>query len=131
MIVWGGINAGVETNTGAAYDPGTNTWTPLSTTLAPPARSQHSAVWTGSMMVVWGGQAGTAYLSTGGIYDPAQDCWQATATSAAPEGRTLHTAVWSGSEMIIWGGMNAGSVLLNSGGRERMYYPIFLPIATR
>src|SRR6476659_3550018 len=32
-----------------------NTWTPTSTTNAPEARTEHTAVWTGSEIIVWGG----------------------------------------------------------------------------
>ena len=40
-----------------------DTWTPTSTTNAPTARNQHSAVWTGSEMIVWGGGGGsTSYF---------------------------------------------------------------------
>ena len=37
----------------------TDTWTPTSTTNAPGARSNHTAVWTGSEMIVWGGYNGS------------------------------------------------------------------------
>jgi len=46
MIVWGGRIAldGTSVNTGAKYDPVTNTWTGTTTTTgAPPARRLHTA----------------------------------------------------------------------------------------
>lgn len=71
MLIWGGrsdMDNDVYINTGSAYDPATNTWSPLSTTDAPSVRGYHSAVWTGSKMLIWGGWD-TNYLNTGGIID--------------------------------------------------------------
>src|SRR5439155_1670602 len=96
--------------------PGTDSWTATSTTSAPAARQQHTAVWTGTEMIVWGGLGSTGVLNTGGRYNPGTDSWTATSTTSAPAGRYLHTAVWSGSEMIVWGGSN-GSGSLNTGVR--------------
>ena len=56
MIVWGGFNGGTSLNTGARYNPSTDSWTGTSTTNAPTGRDNHTAVWTGSEMIVWGGQ---------------------------------------------------------------------------
>jgi hypothetical protein len=56
MIVWGGESGGSSTlNTGARYNPSTDTWTPMTTLNAPTARISHTATWTGTEMVVWGG----------------------------------------------------------------------------
>jgi N-acetylneuraminic acid mutarotase len=57
MWVWGGgIDPGYDAlNTGARYDPALDAWFDISTSDAPAAREDHSAVWTGSQMVVWGG----------------------------------------------------------------------------
>ncbi len=88
-----------------------DTWTATSTTNAPTARIQHTAVWTGSEMIVWGGGS-----NTGGRYNPSTDTWRRTSTTNAPSARSGHTAVWTGSEMIIWGGANF-SGYLHTGGR--------------
>src|SRR5262249_37175669 len=58
VIVWGGYAGAPGLNTGARYNPSTNSWTATSTTNAPSARGQHTAVWTGSEMIVWGGFGG-------------------------------------------------------------------------
>jgi hypothetical protein len=66
MIVWGGRGGGgtppsgprPELNTGGWYDPVRDSWTATSTTNAPFARADHTAVWTGSTMIVWGGDGG-------------------------------------------------------------------------
>jgi len=111
MIVWGGYNGNPATtayNTGARYNPTTNTWTPTSTVGAPTPRTGHRAVWTGSRMIVWGGDGlGFTYTNTGGIYDPATDTWTGTTSLVgAPPARGSHAAVWTGTRMLIWGGEN-------------------------
>jgi len=119
MIVWGkGENVFDAPGEGGRYNPMTDSWTLLSKTNAPVARSLHTAVWTGSEMIVWGGQdyQGT-FRTDGGRYNPSTNSWQPLNTTGAPEARYLHTAVWSGSEMIIWGGANYSSLQLSTGGR--------------
>ncbi len=95
-----------------------DTWTATSTTNAPTARIQHTAVWTGSEMIVWGGfrDFPVTRLNSGGRYDPITDTWTATSTINAPSARERHTAVWTGTEMIVWGGDNF-SGYLDTGGR--------------
>jgi N-acetylneuraminic acid mutarotase len=115
MTVWGGYffdGSDHYLNTGGRYNPGTGSWTATSTTNAPDARSNHTAVWTGSEMIVWGGY--NAFdLNTGGRYNPGTDSWTATSTINAPTARDSHTAIWSSNEMIVWGGF----ISLNTGGR--------------
>lgn len=57
MIIWGGVTTFCSgpLNTGARYNPSTDTWTAMSVTGAPTPRLAHSAVWTGTHMIVWGG----------------------------------------------------------------------------
>ncbi len=153
MIIFGGhvtTGTGSSTtttylNTGAQYDPTTDLWSPTrvdptttgGTDGAPGARSQHTAVWTGTEMIVWGGfsvvfdsnnNASLNLFSTGGRYNPTTNVWAATrvdnssstATDGAPAARFGHSAIWSGTEMIIWGGTVQGAVNLevtNTGGR--------------
>jgi hypothetical protein len=69
MIIWGGESPTADFNTGARYNPGTNSWMPTATTNAPTARCGHTAVWTGSEMIVWGGRSfDFVPLNTGGCY---------------------------------------------------------------
>lgn len=76
MLVWGGQTLTgsanwVDDNDGAMYDPQTDTWTPMSTTNAPAARSGHSAVWTGDGMLIWGGSPMQgASFNNGGYFYP-------------------------------------------------------------
>jgi N-acetylneuraminic acid mutarotase len=121
MIIWGGGGSGNYPywsfrNTGARYNPSTDTWTTTGTTHAPTGRVGHTAVWTGSEMIVWGGFDGLFHVTnTGGRYNPSTNSWTATSTISAPAPRELHAAVWTGSEMIVWGG--TGADYLNTGGR--------------
>jgi len=119
MIVWGGDGVNnLGLNTGARYNPGTDSWIATSTTNAPAARLSHTGVWSGSEMVVWGGYFSDStnhYLNTGGKYNPGTNSWTATSTTNVPAARTAHTAVFTGSEMIVWGGYaDAGD--FNTGG---------------
>jgi len=121
MIIWGGREGGLgsstgtvgdeASNTGAKYNPATDTWTTIST---PPAnilkaRMGHTAIWTGTEMIIWGGFEFelNATVSTGAKYNPATNTW---ATIISPPfslffaARERHSAVWTGTEMIIWGG---------------------------
>jgi N-acetylneuraminic acid mutarotase len=123
MIVWGGYNSGgrANINTGAEYNPTTNSWKPLSTLGAPSPRDMHTAVWTGTVMIVWGGfdfnfLSGSYHLNTGGKYNPSTNSWLHTTITGAPTGREIHTAIWTGKQMIVWGGTD-GSQDINTGGR--------------
>ena len=56
MIIFGGLTIHeqwVSKNTGARYNPATDTWTALPTDGAPNTAEQ-IAVWTGTDMLVWG-----------------------------------------------------------------------------
>jgi N-acetylneuraminic acid mutarotase len=120
MIVWGGYSAASSTvvNSGSRYDPLSDTWTAMSTTDAPSARMDHSAVWTGEKMLVWGGSS-TTLENSGASYDPVADKWTPLSVTNAPTARKHHTAVFSSPYMIVWGGLGSdatGVVKLDSGG---------------
>src|SRR5436190_10489259 len=81
MIVWGGSPDDERSflNTGARYNPSTDSWTATSSTDAPTAREHHTVVWTGSEMIVWGGYDGS-HLNTGGRYNPSTNSWTTIST---------------------------------------------------
>jgi N-acetylneuraminic acid mutarotase len=89
-------------------------------TSPPEARTNHTAVWTGSKMIVWGGMATfVGYFNTGGIWTPGPGggSWTALDTlTDVPDGRENHTAVWTGSKMVVWGGYNDTNGYLRDGG---------------
>jgi N-acetylneuraminic acid mutarotase len=121
MIVWGGtysIGGYHYLNDGGRYNPVADSWILLQPSGAPAARTEHTAVWTGSEMIIWGGGyigSSWVYLNDGGRYNPAANSWMALPISGAPTARQDQTAVWTGSEMIVWGGYNGG--YLDNGGR--------------
>jgi N-acetylneuraminic acid mutarotase len=119
MIIWGGGSSGYPNfssrNTGARYNPSTDTWTATNTNNAPTARAAHTAVWTGNEMIIWGGADGFSVTNTGGRYNPTTNSWTATSTINAPSPRVGHAAVWTGGEVIVWGG--SGANYFNTGGR--------------
>jgi len=119
MIIWG--NA--KLNSGARYNPATDTWTPTSATNVPTHRGGHTAVWTGTEMIVWGGCERHFHFcgtNDGGRYNPVSDTWTGMSIVNAPTPRSRHVAVWTGSKMIIWAGTQHGyrngGRAINSGG---------------
>jgi N-acetylneuraminic acid mutarotase len=76
MIIWGGsnnINNYISYfDSGARYDPNSNSWIEVNMNGAPSKRTQHTAVWSGNDMIVWGGRGGVP-LNSIGIYYPYTD----------------------------------------------------------
>lgn len=134
MIIWGGHgDFQVAKNTGARFDPATNTWTPIATAGAPTARLLHTAVWTGTEMIVWGGHSGAVAfqaLNDGARYNPQTDTWTPIGTANAPSARMNHRAVWSGTEMIVWGGFSSSDVGIAGGARYNPATDTWTPVAT-
>jgi hypothetical protein len=107
-IAWGGfVDGSTVSNSGTAYDPLLDAWTPTTLTGAPSPRSRHGAVWTGQEMLVWGGRADG---SPGGRYDPVTKTWAPISSTDQPAPRWGHTAVWTGTRMVVWGGTNSDAV---------------------
>jgi len=117
MLIYGGHDGVNKLNTGAAYDPLTDSWTTMPTLNAPTAADNFMSVWTGTQLFVWGGY-GDNFLDTGAMYDPASGSgtWTPINTSGAPSARSGGTAVWTGTEVIVWGGSSGGTPQ-NSGAR--------------
>jgi N-acetylneuraminic acid mutarotase len=105
--VWGGHRFGSPLNDGAAYDPLTDRWTPISAAGAPSARSHPAGVWTGSEWVLFGGLNAAAAVAGGSAYAPATDTWRSLDNPGSPVTRSGVASVWTGSEMILFGGRNA------------------------
>lgn len=133
MIIWGGYSGAfdfVTLNTGARYNPQTDTWTPVSMTGAPPARFAHTAIWTGTEMIIWGGNicstCSNQGLADGSRYDPGTNTWSPIQATNAPSARGRHSAVWTGTDMIVWGGFyddsnTLGITYFDTGG---IYNPV-------
>ena len=125
MIVWGGGQSNFNPiDTGARYNPSTDTWSPMSSAGAPDARYWHTAVWTGSEMIVWGGfgenQNG---LLSGGRYDPVSDSWAPLEDTGSPDAGYLPTGVWADEMFVVWGRQRDLDSERQKGGR-------YLPAAT-
>jgi N-acetylneuraminic acid mutarotase len=133
MIVWGGLigKYGPMTNSGARYDPRTDSWTPTAQANVPAPRQLHTAVWTGNQMVVWGGETyALAGEFTNAKYDPLLDVWISISHSGMPTGRSLHTAVWTGDWMIVWGGAIPIDGVTATGGRYDPLGDVWSPTST-
>lgn len=119
MIVWGGSNAtGLGFfNTGARYNPATDTWTTISTTNAPSARTDHIAAWMNPEMIIWSGGAGVATAS-GGRYNPSTNTWTAIVPPATVSPRTRAKAIRINNDIYIWGGKAT-----DSGNQPLLYTP--------
>jgi Putative Ig domain len=119
MIIWGGRFSEIflsTTNTGARYDPVSDTWQATPTVGSPLYRNEHTAVWTGTEMIIWSGNFYYWNMKSGGRYSLSDNSWLGTAIgSNAPEGRSEHTAVWTGTKMIVFGGYDSTSDL-DTGG---------------
>jgi N-acetylneuraminic acid mutarotase len=122
MIVWGGYEPQLSSvvNTGARYNPQTDSWAPVTPTRNGGVRNEHPAVWTGTEMIVWGSyEEFTIPTNTGARYTPATDTWAPTSMVGVPVDRYAPIAVWTGTEMVVWGGCDDPFCFtrLNSGGR--------------
>jgi hypothetical protein len=95
---------------------------------APSARSEHTAVWTGSEMIIWGGYNDSSYLNTGGRYSfappltisPTTQSFTATGgtgsvTIAAPGGCAWTATSNAGFITITSVGSGAGNGAVNFG----------------
>ena len=121
MVVWGGQDSfalSISTvDSGALYDPGTDTWIATDQTTAPAPRVSHTGVWSGTEFLVWGGTTnGIINLNSGGRLRPGSNSWQATNLFGAPLGRVAHSAVWTGTEMLVWGGYAVNQGVALDGG---------------
>lgn len=107
MIVWGGstvvdFRQTVPTNTGAVYDPGTDTWQAMSTDCGVPSeRSWFQAVWTGTELLIWSEQNSRPTLS-GARYNPTSNSWQRISLANAPTATAYETMVWTGASALLY-----------------------------
>ena len=109
MVVWGGYGrsdacAPCFYGDGAAYDPSSDSWTPVAPSPLS-GRGGSRAVWTGRDMLVWGGFDSTPHAD-GALYDPTGDSWAGVVAGPLPA-RQYHAMVWTGQQLLIWGGQGA------------------------
>ena len=102
MIVWAGaIGFAGDTNTGAIYDPVTDSWSPITTVGAPSPRNHQASIWTGSQMLVWGGISLGTYVNDGALYDPRTDTWTPISTLNAPSPRLFFASAWDSVNLTL------------------------------
>ena len=130
FFIWGGMVSWVASNTGALYDPFSDTWSATSTgTDCPTARYNAVCLWTGTEVIVWGGTVdGSSYLTTGSKYNPNTNTWTAMA-GTAPSARAYNTFYWNGTYVVVWGGEDIGGIPLGDGKRYDPSGNTWLPIA--
>lgn len=107
-IFWGGLSMGSHAvvNSGALYDPLSDTWRSVSTLNAPSPRRNAAAAWTGGEMIVYGGSSPSgAPVNSAHAYNPATDTWRTLSTGGAPASRYLASAAWTGTEFLAFGGV--------------------------
>ncbi len=113
LLVWGGYGRSDACTPcfqrdGAAYDLGTDSWTPM--TLSPLAgRGGLRAAWTGRDLLAWGG-FDSAEKADGALYNPVDDAWVRVPPGPL-EPRQLQAMVWTGRQLLVWGGAGAGGRL--------------------
>ena len=79
----------------------TGIWTPIATEDAPSARTDASAVWTGTEMIIWGGyDLYGSPTSTGARFDPVAGTWTALPTAGAPSLREHASVTWTGTNLV-------------------------------
>ena len=139
VLVWGGLDRSgnqVFLGDGARYDPGSDTWTPISMVNSPQPRSDHMMVWAGEEIVVWGGfgfdEMGRALpLANGGRYDAGTDAWLPISTAGAPAARHSAPAEWVDPYVVFWGGrQEPRGELINTGGRYDPRLDVWLPVSS-
>lgn len=112
MLIFGGTTNVYDSsgramvNTGARYQPQTDSWSSMASSQAPSRRQSHAAVWTGTEMIVWGGTGPTNLaLATGARYNPILNAW--SAMTDAPVATSTMAAVWADGAMLTFTGTTA------------------------
>lgn len=116
MLIYGGQNASSPAySDGAIYNSSTDTWSAISATNEPTARSGSLMVWTGTDFFVWGGYSGGSVANGGALYDPDTDSWTASTNTNAPLNRRNFAWGWTGSEVVVFGGYTGAARIITGG----------------
>ena len=114
LIIWGGTATSYESannmNSGAFFNPETNTWTGATNLVGAPAvRYDHEVIWTGNEMVVFGGIGNGTSLKTGSRFNPSTNTWGAATSTIGAPSVSRHALVWTGTEMYVSGGLDVNT----------------------
>ncbi len=114
LFVWGGLDAtGAPLDTGALYDPRTDSWEEVPVDANTPSpRHSATAVWTGSLLVVWGGVNGSTSFADGGIYDLQAKEWLPMSDAPTARGGAVGAWIESPERVAFWGGETESGELL-------------------
>jgi hypothetical protein len=109
LVVGGTCGSGVDDlcRDAAAYDPATDTWTPVPGLAGGAIAPEAASAWTGSELVVWSttaDKAGRSVANTASAYDPGAGRWR-TVPPAPITPRRLAALVWAGDRLLVWGGI--------------------------
>jgi hypothetical protein len=114
LFVWGGVNeSGTALNSGALYDPRTDTWRVIANDgNTPSPRADATAVWTGGVVVVYGGldPSGSTAFDDGARYDPADDRW--LSMSSGPNERVAPVGSFAQGLVLFFGGTDGSGELV-------------------
>jgi hypothetical protein len=113
IFVWGGVNeSGTALNSGALYDPRSDTWMVVASDAETPTpRSLATAVWSGSDVVGRGGLDPVTMqpLADGAIYDPVADEW--APMSPGPRPRSAPVGATVAERIVFFGGQDTSGPL--------------------
>jgi hypothetical protein len=113
VIVWGGLDhigshGSHVAADGAAWDPATNSWTPLSVSPLS-GRADAIAAWTGEKLILLGGRpAGPTdaarEFTDGASFDPTSGTWRMLPNAVSPAGHGIEwaTAVMTDHDLLAW-----------------------------
>jgi len=107
LIIWGGTdyNLGTPLNTGARYNLATNTWSAMTTTIAPAFLNGASCIINGNAMYVYGGSSNFVYSNKVNKYDISANIWtQNTPGGTSVPVRTGANLMSSGGSIYMFGG---------------------------
>jgi len=118
FVIWGGRSTvyGSDLNTGYIYNLTTNSWSTMTISNAPLARSGAKMIWTGNEIMVWGGKMQGVSTDTGAFYDVKSDTWLETSLQSAPEPRSGHSMVLdpAAKEVYVYGGEDQNGIILSN-----------------
>lgn len=97
MIIWGGYVTDFNTrlNTGARYNPATDSWSATSLVNAPNAYTIVHSGWTGSELLIYGGSE-----SRSGRYNPTTNTWLPVSGVGMPD-QVFFPPVWAGNHWLV------------------------------
>ena len=76
IAIWGGEGLNGDLNDGALYDPASNTWANMATSVSIPARQGHQAFASGTELVLVGGESSGQAMDSVHAYSTATATWR-------------------------------------------------------